>query len=68
MVRLSPAAKVGRRWYETGVEIFVVAGFLVDENGIYPKGTWLRLPARTAHSPRSDVGCTLYVKRGGFPR
>lgn len=67
LLRLGPASSLGRCWYERGVEIFVLSGFLVDEHGVYPRGSWIRMPRRSAHHPRSDVGCTLYVKRGGFP-
>ncbi|MFQ5772889.1 MAG: cupin domain-containing protein [Kiloniellaceae bacterium] len=47
-----------------GEEIFVLDGELLDGDGRYPKGTWLRLPHGSAFAPRSNKGCTLYVKRG----
>jgi len=52
--------------YSQGVEIFVLEGTFHDESGRYPKGTWLRLPAGSAHTPASEGGCTLYIKEGGF--
>lgn len=50
-----------------GEEVFVLSGCLEDEFGSYPMGTWLRMPRGAHHTPRSEVGCTLYVKSGGFP-
>ena len=50
-----------------GAEIFVLEGGFADEHGTYPAGAWLRLPAGAAHSPRTDEGCVVYVKRGGLP-
>ena len=53
--------------YEHGAEFFVLDGEFEDEEGVYPAGTWLRIPAGTAHLPGSSQGCELYVKQGGFP-
>ncbi|MCH7550341.1 MAG: cupin domain-containing protein [Proteobacteria bacterium] len=39
---------------------------LADENGTYPKGTWLRQPAGSVHEPFSEQGCVYYVKNGHF--
>lgn len=47
-----------------GLELLVLDGQLDDENGSYPRGTWLRLPAGTRHAPVCTCGCTLYVKAG----
>ncbi len=63
--RWEPGAHVEDAAHPGGVEIFVIGGELRDEQGIYPEGTWLRLPCGATHSPRSATGCTLYVKRGG---
>jgi len=35
-----------------------------DENGDYPKGTWLRSPHMSQHHPFSKEGCLIYVKTG----
>ena len=53
--------------YEQGVEFFVLDGEFEDEEGTYPAGTWLRIPADVSHSPRAPRGCRLYVKQGGIP-
>jgi len=64
--RWSPGAALGRRTYERGAEFFVLDGEFADEHGSYGPGTWLRLPVGFEHEPRSEAGCTLYVKRGGL--
>jgi hypothetical protein len=53
--------------YEQGAELFVLEGEFADEAGAYSQGWWLRLPVGSAHHPRSERGCTLYVKRAGLP-
>ena len=53
--------------YEQGAEYYVLDGEFEDEEGAYPAGTWLRIPAGESHTPRSMTGCDLYVKRGGIP-
>jgi anti-sigma factor ChrR (cupin superfamily) len=47
-----------------GEEIFVVDGVFEDEFGAYPKGTWLRNPSGSRHTPFSKLGCLIYVKVG----
>ena len=65
--RWAPGADLGIARYEQGVEFFVLEGSFTDEAGAYASGCWLRLPAGAQHHPRSDAGCTLYVKRSGLP-
>ncbi len=57
----------GEITYENGVELFVISGEFSDEYGRNPEGSWLRMPPGSKHRPRSDRGCTLYVKTAGFP-
>ena len=47
-----------------GEEIFVLDGVFEDEFGTYPKGTWLRNPSGSRHTPFSQSGCLIYVKTG----
>ena len=47
-----------------GEEIFVLEGVFEDEQGVYPKGTWLRNPPGSVHTPFSREGCLIYVKTG----
>ena len=50
--------------YPKGVEIFVLEGVLEDENGHYPKHTWLRDAAGSYHSFKTQNGCVFYIKTG----
>ena len=65
--RWAPGADLGATPYEQGAEFFVLEGEFADEAGAYAQGWWLRLPAGSVHHPRSERGCTLYVKRAGLP-
>ena len=65
--RWQPRADLGTVSYEQGAEFFVLEGAFADEAGAYATGCWLRLPGGAQHHPRSDAGCTLYVKRAGLP-
>lgn len=67
LTELSPHARVPTIELPQGEEIFVLRGEFQDEAGQYGAGTWLRLPARSRHTPRSETGALLYVKSGGFP-
>ena len=62
----SARAELGLTSYEEGAELFVLDGEFADEEGVYGKGCWLRMPARSRHRPRTARGCTLYVKRSGL--
>jgi len=64
--RWQPEAELGSVSYEQGGELFVLEGEFSDQAGSYRAGCWLRLPVGSEHRPRSDRGCTLYVKRGGL--
>jgi anti-sigma factor ChrR (cupin superfamily) len=65
--RWAAGLDLGKLAYPQGAEFFVLEGEFADEAGVYSQGWWLRLPAGSAHHPRSERGCTLYVKRGGLP-
>jgi hypothetical protein len=65
--RWEPEADLGNVIYEQGAELFVLEGEFSDEVGTYSAGCWLRLPVGSEHNPRSDAGCTLYIKRAGLP-
>ena len=64
--RWSAGADLGPTPYEEGAELFVLDGEFADDEGIYGKGCWLRMPAGTRHRPRTARGCMLYVKRSGL--
>lgn len=49
-------------------EIFVLEGRFFDENGEYPKGSWLRSPPGSEHSPYTEEeGALIYIKIGHLP-
>jgi anti-sigma factor ChrR (cupin superfamily) len=62
LVRFAPNASFAPHAHDRGEEILVLEGELMDEHGVYPAGTYLRNPWGTRHTPRSRVGCTLFVK------
>ena len=50
--------------HPNGEEILVLKGQLIDEQGCYDEGTWIRNPPGSHHRPFSEKGCVLYVKTG----
>ena len=67
LARFAPEAINAGDAHPGGEEVLVLDGTLEDEYGTYPKGTWLRQPDGSSHSPYSRKGCTLWVKRGHLP-
>ncbi|MCC4273799.1 cupin domain-containing protein [Marinomonas communis] len=45
-----------------GEEIFVLDGTFCDETGSFPKGTYIRNPPNSVHSPFCPDGATIFVK------
>jgi len=64
LVRWQPCTKFNRHVHPGGEEIFVLEGVFEDEEGRYPKGSWLRNPPYSSHTPFSTEGCLIYVKTG----
>jgi anti-sigma factor ChrR (cupin superfamily) len=64
LMRLQPGTELPIHDHPGGEEFFVLEGELADQNGRYPKGTWLRNPPGSSHSVRSDQGCTIWLKLG----
>jgi anti-sigma factor ChrR (cupin superfamily) len=64
--RWSAQAALGESAYPRGAELFVLEGSFEDEHGRYEAQTWMRLPIRFTHRPKTREGCELYVKEGGF--
>ena len=62
-----PGIQLARHVHEVGQELLVLEGTFSDESGDYPKGTWIRFPAGSAHAPFSISGCTLLTKVGHLP-
>ena len=48
-----------------GEEILVLEGVFYDEFGVYPKGSWLRTPHLSQHTPfTKEEGALIFVKTG----
>ena len=67
LVRWAPGTVFNPHRHFGGEEILVLDGVFSDENGDYPKGTWLRSPHMSMHRPFSKEGCLIYVKTGHLP-
>lgn len=66
MHRLSAGCEVNPGSAGRGQEILVIDGSLTCADQRHGPGSWLRLPAQTAASWRTDTGCILWVKRGSM--
>ncbi len=64
LVRWQPGTQFQPHSHPLGEEILVLEGTFEDEHGAYPKGTWLRSPPGSSHTPFTTQGCTIYVKTG----
>lgn len=66
LVRYAPEATFTPHSHALGEEYMVLEGEFGDEHGRYPKGTYVRNPAGTAHSPFATAGCVIWVKLRQF--
>ena len=64
LVRWQAGTRFQPHVHPRGEEIFVLDGVFEDEKGVYDKGTWLRSPPGSIHTPYSTKGCTILVKTG----
>lgn len=62
IVRYAPGSHFSAHTHGGGEEFLVLEGTFADEHGTYPEGTYVRNPPGSSHAPRSDEGCTLFVK------
>jgi quercetin dioxygenase-like cupin family protein len=67
IVRYPPGSRFPPHSHGLGEEFLVLDGVFSDEHGDYPPGTYVRNPPGSAHAPRSDAGCTLFVKLRQMP-
>ncbi len=67
LVRYAPGGAFPEHVHPEGEEILVLAGVFCDEHGGYPAGTFLMNPHGSRHSPRSQTGCTLFVRLRQYP-
>lgn len=66
IVRYAPGRHFSAHTHDGGEEFIVLDGTFQDEHGDYPAGTYVRNPVGTRHTPRSDNGCTIFVKLWQF--
>ena len=66
IVRYRPHSRFAEHLHERGEEFLVLEGIFADEHHTYPQGSYVRNPPGSRHSPRSDAGCTLFVKLRQF--
>ncbi|MEO0814764.1 MAG: cupin domain-containing protein, partial [Myxococcota bacterium] len=62
VVRYAPGCSFPTHVHSGGEEFLVLDGVFSDESGDFPKGTYVRNPIGSSHAPRSDPGCTIFVK------
>jgi anti-sigma factor ChrR (cupin superfamily) len=67
LVRYAPGGSFREHTHPEGEEILVLDGIFSDEHGDYPAGTFLLNPHGSRHSPRSNTGCTLFVRLRQYP-
>ncbi|MBV6632305.1 MAG: cupin domain-containing protein [Alphaproteobacteria bacterium] len=69
LVRWAPNTQFNPHQHWGGEEIFVIEGTFYDEHGAYPKGSWLRSPHLSKHTPfTKEDGALIYVKTGHLPQ
>lgn len=66
IVRFAPGHSFAAHTHGGGEEFVVLDGVFQDEHGDYPAGSYVRNPPTTRHTPRSDRGCTIFVKLWQF--
>lgn len=68
LMQWAPGTRLLPHRHSGGQEILVLDGGFEDEWGTYAKGTWIRNPSGSQHTPFSPSGCLIYVKTGHLPR
>lgn len=66
IVRYAPKSAFSPHVHTGGEEFLVLDGVFQDEHGDYPVGTYVRNPPQSQHTPRSQPGCTIFVKLWQF--
>ncbi len=66
IVKYDPGSNFSPHTHGGGEEFIVLEGIFSDEHGDYPAGTYVRNPVGSTHTPRSDDGCTIFVKLHQF--
>jgi len=66
IVRYAPGSAFPAHTHGGGEEYLVLEGVFQDEEGDHPVGTYVRNPPMSRHAPRSQPGCTIFVKLWQF--
>jgi anti-sigma factor ChrR (cupin superfamily) len=67
IVRYAPFSEFSEHTHSGGEEFFVLDGVFSDENGSYPKGSYVRNPIGTSHTPKiGKEGAIIFVKLQQF--
>lgn len=66
IVRYEPGSSFSEHQHPIGEEIFVLDGVFSDETGDFGKGSYIRNPPGSAHTPFSQSGCDIFVKLNQF--
>ena len=68
LLRWAPDTAYPEHLHAGGREILVLDGAFHDEDGHYPRGSWIRYPDGSRHRPYTLAeGALLYVKEGHLP-
>lgn len=66
IVRYAPGSQFSPHVHHGGEEFLVLDGVFQDEDGDFPVGSYVRNPPKSRHTPRSEAGCTIFVKLWQF--
>lgn len=66
IVRYAPDSRFSPHIHTGGEEFLVLEGVFEDEHGSYPRGSYIRNPPTSKHTPGSTPGCTIFVKLWQF--
>lgn len=66
IVRYAPQSSFSPHIHTGGEEFYVLDGVFQDEHGDFPAGSYIRNPPQSSHTPRSEKGCTIFVKLWQF--
>jgi hypothetical protein len=68
IVQFAPGSQFSPHTHAGGEEFIVLDGVFQDEYGDFPAGTYVRNPPTTSHAPKTETGCTIFVKLWQFDK
>jgi len=66
IVRFAPGSAFAAHTHDGGEEYLVLDGVFQDETGDFPKGSYVRNPPTSRHTPAATEGATILVKLHQF--